>query len=126
MRKIKYVKNPEFINGIKVINSPHLAIDMLNNGIELARFEFGNSMSPKLLSGEYCILKPLKNGEEANVGDAVFCKVNGIVMTHMVLSKKNKDSKVEYLISDTYGNIYGWTSEIYAIAHGTNVLEKEN
>lgn len=126
MQNIKYVKNPKFINGVKVINAPYLAIDMLNNGIELARFEFGNSMSPKLLSGEYCILKPLKNGEEANVGDAVFCNVNGIVMTHMVLSKKNNDSKVEYLISDTSGNIYGWTSEIYAIAHGTKVLEKEN
>ncbi|MBR6516925.1 MAG: hypothetical protein IKT40_08845 [Bacilli bacterium] len=126
--KITYVQNPEKVNGVQVVNDAFQAIALLEDGHAVARFEFGDSMSPLLKSGEYCILEPMRDNMEAEIGDAVFCNVNGYVMTHMVLmkAKNDADDKPYYQIGSTSGDIYGWTNVIYAIAHGTRVLEKES
>lgn len=125
---VKYVKNPKMLNGVVVINNAIEALDMIRSGHKVARFEFGNSMTPILNSGEYCILTPLKDGEEANIGDAVFCSVGGYIMTHMVLmkSKSAKDGKPFYLIGGSDLQIYGWTDKVYAIANGTRIFEKND
>ena len=123
--KVRYVKNPSIINGVVVENDAFKALEMLKNGQAVARFEYGDSMSPILLSGEYCILCPFLHGREANIGDAVFCNVNGYLMTHMVLMKSRNvsDDKPYYLIGSTNGQTYGWTNKVYALAQGTRVLE---
>lgn len=125
--RVRYVKNPSTINGVIVENNALKALEMIKNGQSVARFEFGNSMHPILTSGEYCILCPL-NGREANIGDAVFCEVNGYLMTHMVLMKSRNASEDRpyYLIGSTDGQLYGWTKKVYALAQGTRVLELED
>ena len=54
-KTIKYVKSPSTItvDGVKypVVNDIREAVEMLKNGITIARFEFGDSMSPVLVSG---------------------------------------------------------------------------
>ena len=100
---------------------------MLKNGITIARFEFGDSMSPVLVSGEYCIVEPIKELEGINniaIGDAVLCKVGDHLMTHMVLMISDSAyDGTKYLIGNTWMQYYGWTDTIYGIAKGTNVIE---
>lgn len=124
--EVKYVDNPLKLNGVTVVNDAICALETLQNGQEVARYEFGDSMKPILLSGEYCVLKPLKNGQEANIGDAVFCSVGGYLMTHLVVMKSNsaKDGKPYYLIGSTDGSVYGWTDQVYALAQGTRIFQK--
>lgn len=125
INKETYVKSPEEILGVKVVNNAIEAFESLMNGETVARFEYGDSMMPMLKSGEYCILTPISSLNEVKEGDAVFCKVNGYLMTHMVIQKSQASADTTYfLIGDTNFNLYGWTSEIYAIAKGTNVLEE--
>lgn len=126
---IQYVNEPSEINGVVVENDANEALAMIKKGREVARYEFGESMMPILKSGEYCILRPLLGNQEANIGDAVFCEVDGYLMTHMVIMKSNsaKNHKPYYLIGDTsYTNVFGWTDKVYATAHGTNVIQNFN
>lgn len=121
----KYVKSPTEINGVRVVNNAGDAFEALMNGETVARFEYGDSMMPILRSGEYCILHPVTDTNQVNIGDAVFCKVEGYLMTHMVINKTTSHvDKPYFLIGDTNMNIYGWTSDIYAIAKGTNIVEE--
>ena len=130
-KTIKYVNSPSTItvDGIEypVVNDIREAVEMLKNGITIARFEFGDSMSPVLVSGEYCFVEPIKELEGLNniaIGDAVLCKVGDHLMTHMVLMISDSAyNGTKYLIGNTWMQYYGWTDTIYGIAKGTNVIE---
>ena len=123
---ITYVKSPEEINGIKVVNSAPDAFEALMNGEEVMRYERGTSMEPILKDGEYAHLKPINSLDEVNIGDAVFCKVHGYLMTHMVLMKSSTGADHPYfLIGSSRYEFYGWTDQIYAIAYGTDVCEED-
>lgn len=85
-------------------------------------------MMPLLQSGEYCILIP-SNNTTIEVGDAVFCEVNGYIMTHMVMMISRIQDKPMYLIGSPNYNeitnqftIYGWTSNVFAKAIGTKII----
>jgi hypothetical protein len=100
----------------------------LNKGNNVARYEWGDSMMPLLQSGEYCILIP-SNKTTIEVGDAVFCEVNGYIMTHMVMMISRIQDKPMYLIGSPNYNeitnqftIYGWTSNVFAKAIGTKII----
>ena len=114
---------------VQVCNNPFDAIEKLKKGEIVARYERGDSMQPLLYDGEYAVLVPHKKGD-IKVGDAVFCNVNGYVMTHMVMMISNVQNNPLYLIgSPNYNvngtfNIYGWTDTIYAKALKTNVFEQ--
>ena len=103
----------------------------LSKGNNVARYEYGDSMMPLLQSGEYCILIPA-NKTTIEVGDAVFCEVNGYVMTHMVMMISRIQGKPMYLIgSPNYDEwsgkftMYGWTSNVFAKAIGTKIIHSE-
>ena len=123
---LKTVSSPKFINDVIVVNEIYEAVSYLKeNKKPIARFEFGDSMQPILKNGEYCIITPIESLNDVNVGDAVLCEVNGYLMTHMVISKSTASNRTPYfLIGDTNMNIYGWTNNIYGIAHGTSYIEK--
>ena len=126
--KIKHVSSPTHLNfqneKIKVVNDIHEAVEHLKRKEKIARYEFGDSMMPMLISGEYCVIEPIKDLYEVNIGDTVLCDVGGHLMTHMVIMKSNtsKDSPY-FLIGSTSMYLYGWTNKIYGICKGTNVLE---
>lgn len=102
------------LNGIPIIQDELEAMKELLHGKTITRYEFGDSMFPILLSGEYAILTPISNLNEIKIGDAVFCDVMGYLMTHKVIDKENNN----FLIGPTNpSNVaYGWTNKIYAIA----------
>lgn len=123
MSKIN-VKNLTTLKGHRVVNDIQEAVECLKRGEIIARYEFGDSMSPILVSGEYCIVEPVFDTSTINVGDAVLCEVNGYLMTHMVILKSNSHADYpHFLIGSTHYDIYGWTWKIYGIAKGTNYVE---
>ena len=101
----------KYINNIRIVQDEYEVVEALENNEAVTRFEFGDSLSPIVFSGEYLILKPIKSNDEISEGDIVFCQLeDGILMTHMVLIKANE----KFLISSTNGMIFGWSRKIYA------------
>lgn len=109
---------PEEIDGINVIQDLTIAMDCLSHGETIARYEFGDSMSPILISGQFCKLIPIKEGDEIKQGDCVFAEVGLMVGTHMVWMISESNEKKYYCIATTSGRIIGWTDKIIAKAVG--------
>jgi hypothetical protein len=66
----------------------------------------GNSMVPKIESGQLCTVVPLGEADELTVGDIVLCKVNGSQYLHLV--KAIQGNRVQ--IGNNRCRINGWTS----------------
>ena len=65
----------------------------------------GNSMTPKIESGQLCRVEPL--GETPPVeGEIVLCKVNGSQYLHLVSAVRNG----QWQISNNKGRINGWVT----------------
>ena len=111
-------KIPEEINGVSVIQDIIIAMDCLSKGQTITRYEFGDSMTPILTSGQFCNLVPIKEGEEIKQGDCVFAVVNNSVGTHMVWMISESNGKKYYCIATTSGTVIGWTDNILAKAYG--------
>lgn len=84
-------------------------LEKLQNGETFITSERGNSMIPLIKSGQEHKLTPAK-WEDVNVGDIVYCKVNGKFYTHLV---KAKDEQRGVQIGNNKGNINGWTKQVY-------------
>ena len=127
-KKIEYNKIPVILGDYPVVQDAFRAVECLRtNKVPIARYEYGNSMMPILRSGQFCVIKPLEHDEEANIGDAVFCYVNGYLGTHMVLMKSKIDpEKTWYLIGMTNTQPIGWTKNIFGIANALNVIVEEH
>ena len=63
----------------------------------------GNSMSPKIESGQLCTVEPVEPAELA-VGDIVLCKVNGNEYLHFVKAIQGP----RFQIGNNKGGINGW------------------
>jgi phage repressor protein C with HTH and peptisase S24 domain len=68
----------------------------------------GNSMTPRIKSGQLCTVEPA-TVETVEEGDVVLCKVNGSVYLHLVTAKK--DGQVQ--ISNARGHVNGWTTKVF-------------
>lgn len=83
----------------------------------------GNSMSPKIKSGQLVTVSP--DLTLLVVGDVVLCKVGGRQYLHFLKARKTemtKDSaKVSYQICNARGFTNGWTTTIYGRV--TNIEE---
>jgi len=84
-------------------------VERLQKGESFETSEKGNSMIPKIASGQKHILSPIKL-EEVEVGDIVYCHVSGNWYTHLVTAK---DPKKGFQISNNHGRVNGWTKRIY-------------
>lgn len=84
-------------------------LERLEKGETFLTSERGNSMSPKIKSGQEHELSPA-TVDDVEVGDVVYCKVKGKFYTHFV---KAKDDKKGCMIGNNKGNINGWTRQIY-------------
>lgn len=120
--KVTVVDNPSVLDGLRVLNDIEETVKALENGEMVCRYEFGESMSPILVSGQYARLIPLK-GETPNVGDAVLNNISGHWNTHMVWNV-NKASGF-CLIGDSKGNYFAWTKNVLAIAVPMAFIEQE-
>lgn len=89
----------------------NIIIEALSEGKAIQFKPHGNSMTPRIMSGQLVTLYPVKL-EDVQVGDAVYCKVKGRVMLHLCTAKK--DGKVQ--ISNNHGWVNGWTKTVYGKA----------
>ena len=121
---LTYVNNPDMIKGIRVENDINKAVEAVLNGETVARFEFGDSMTPILRNGEYGIITPVSI-DDIKVGDAVLCKVGPYLMTHMVCLISDSSANGRYaLIGSTRFELYGWIKEL--IFAKKNMILNEN
>lgn len=71
----------------------------------------GNSMTPKVNSGDLCTVVPIGPGgvEVATLGkgDIVLCKVAGNEYLHLITAVQGK----RFQISNNHGHVNGWVSE---------------
>lgn len=84
-------------------------VQRLLSGETFITSEKGNSMTPRISSGQNHKLAPATI-ESVDVGDIVYCKVNGRYYTHLV---KAKNASRGCLIGNNKGGINGWTKNIY-------------
>jgi phage repressor protein C with HTH and peptisase S24 domain len=63
----------------------------------------GNSMVPKINSGDLCTVVPVK--DEIETGSIVLCRVNGQQYLHLVTGRRGD----QYQIGNNRGRINGWT-----------------
>ena len=69
----------------------------------------GNSLAPRIRSGECCKYSPVLKHEDIKVKDIVFCQINGRYWGHMVKKKTfvGGDDMYEYTISNIRGFEHG-------------------
>lgn len=77
----------------------------------------GNSMDPKIKSGQEVTVSPIEHALE--VGDVVLCRVQGVEFLHEIkaMRKLADDKPGQFQIGNAKGRINGWTSrdKIYGI-----------
>jgi phage repressor protein C with HTH and peptisase S24 domain len=79
-------------------------IDKLNRGETSQLRPHGNSMRPKINSGDLVTIAP---SDVYNKGDMVLVKVNGRVYLHLIKSVRGK----MFCISNNKGHINGWVTK---------------
>ncbi|MCB9644680.1 MAG: hypothetical protein H6728_16520 [Myxococcales bacterium] len=65
----------------------------------------GNSMQPKIRSGQLCTVAPVE-ASALSVGDIVLCKVRGAQYLHLVKAIRGD----QFQIGNNKGHINGWIS----------------
>jgi phage repressor protein C with HTH and peptisase S24 domain len=83
-------------------------LEKLQDGKEVQFRPHGNSMTPKVKSGDLVTLIPVTI-EELVKEDIAFAKVNGYYYLHLVTAVK--DGQVQ--ISNNHGHVNGWTRKVF-------------
>jgi len=86
------------------------AIEKLKLGESVTITPRGNSMLPRVKSGQSVVVNPIPPLPQ--VGDVVLCKVNGRQYLHLVKAIRG----AQYQIANNRGHINGWTSQVYGVA----------
>jgi len=88
-------------------------IEKLKKGESIQFRPRGNSMAPKIKSGQLVTIEPVK--WEIEMGDIVLCQVNGKQWLHKVTGERKGGAS--YQISNNKGHVNGWTSwtKIYGV-----------
>lgn len=81
-------------------------IDKLQAGDSVTFRPHGNSMTPRITSGQQVTVRPLSPDERIGKGDIVLAKVKGHVYLHLV-TKAHGD---QFEISNNHGHVNGWTT----------------
>lgn len=82
-----------------------ITAEHLQNGEECIVVGFGQSMTPKLKSGQPVKVIPITKDVILRKNDIVFCKVNGHFYLHKISAIKNNNT---YQISNNHGHVNGW------------------
>lgn len=79
----------------------------LMKGEDIIIVGYGQSMTPKLRSGQAVLVTPVTESTKLEKGDIVFCKVNGHFYLHIISAIKGSNS---YQISNNHKHVNGTTS----------------
>lgn len=81
-----------------------IAAQHLKSGETCVLTGYGQSMTPRLKSGQSVVVEPVTESTILKKRDIVFCKVNGSYYLHLISAIKNKNS---YQISNNHGHVNG-------------------
>ena len=70
----------------------------------------GNSMSPRIKSGQLCTVAP---ADSYKVGDIVLCRVRGRAYLHLVKAIRSRNGNDSFQIGNNRGHINGWTTTVF-------------
>lgn len=84
-------------------------IELLKQGVTVSFKPRGNSMQPKINSGDMVTLEPISDDTVLRPGDIVLCKVGGRQYLHLIKAMRNPQSP-QYQIGNNKGGVNGWTS----------------
>lgn len=82
------------------------AREKLAEGVTITVKPRGNSMTPRLKSGDPVVLAPVTPDTTIRAGDVVFCRVRGNYYVHLVTAVRGD----EVQISNNHGRVNGWAS----------------
>ena len=83
-------------------------IALLKQGQTIKFRPHGNSMQPRIESGQLVTVVPVIDFTDLHVGDVVLCKVDGKQWLHLI-SAIGSDGRY-YQISNNKGHVNGWTT----------------
>lgn len=75
---------------------------------------YGNSMEPKIKSGQLVTVTP-KSPADIVVGDIVLCRVRGKQYLHYVKAKRLEADRHMFMIANASGLENGWTGVVYGV-----------
>lgn len=91
----------------------------LNAGETITRKVHGNSMTPRIQSGQEVTISPVPKAtpEHIKEGDVVFCKVRGNYYVHLVKKIRRGDRPGDwlFLIGNNHGHTNGWTRLVFGV-----------
>lgn len=79
-------------------------IEKLRRGETVTFRPRGNSMSPRIRSGDLCTVEPVVDAAGVEVGDIVLCRVRGAEYLHFVKAIQGE----RFQIGNNRGGINGW------------------
>ena len=82
----------------------------------------GNSMKPKINSGDQITVSPIKDYSKIKKGDIVFCKVNGNHYVHLVLAVSQKTDGYRFQIGNNKNKINGTIGQNQIFGKVTKVI----
>lgn len=83
-----------------------ITAEHLRAGETCAVTGYGNSMVPKLYSGETVVMEPVTEDTELHKGDIVLAKVKGHYYCHLISAIRGNS----YQISNNHKHANGWVS----------------
>jgi len=84
-----------------------ITADHLRAGETCIVVGYGNSMTPKLASGEAILMEPVTEDTILKKGDIVLVKVNGHFYCHLISAIRGGS----YQISNNHKHVNGWVSK---------------
>lgn len=87
-------------------------IKKLSEGETITTSFKGNSMLPRIASGQEVRLAPVRSLDELYLFDVVYCKVKGKYYLHNIVGK---DKQKGVQIANAKGHINGWTKQVYGV-----------
>lgn len=79
-------------------------IASLRAGLTVSFRPHGNSMQPRIESGQLCTVAPIAEGESVSPDDVVLCTVHGSQYLHRVSAVRGP----QYQIANMRGHVNGW------------------
>ena len=83
-------------------------IEKLKQGNTVICRPRGNSMNPKIKSGQKCTIDPIEDYKDVRKGAIVLCKINGKEYLHLVKAVRTNTFSTSYLIGNNQGKDNGW------------------
>lgn len=80
-------------------------IEQLKQGQQVSCRPRGNSMTPRIRSGDLCHIEPITENMVIEAGDVVLCKVKGKEYLHLVSAVRHGGL---LQISNNHGHVNGW------------------